>query len=403
MVTVVVKHLRTTNETGAALVTGLLIVLVLTILSIAAMMTTATELKIAVNDRSSKRVFYLAEAGVEDARSRMQVGASTLPIPDTQPTNANWRAFIGTGPKCQGKGYSQSNGNQIRYDSLNSSLEYVVDIKHKLDSSGTALIKWGDSNGDGIPEENTTMGKNIYVLTSEGYTSDGASKTLRVEVSPAPDLTVPAALYTKSNTIIQGTSTYVIGLDKCGSTGLPGIVSMATVAQNGTPHIDGVPPIIPNSTQNIDIPYMVNQFKGSNNYSYDVHSGTLTGMNWGMPTPGATPQDASNCDLRNVVYFNTNSTFIRLMGGTSGCGILLVEGDLNVNGGFQWYGVVLVTGSIVFTGGGEKNVTGAMLAGGAVSADLVSGDANLLYCSEAISRQSRYLPLKVHRWAEIFF
>jgi hypothetical protein len=33
---------------------------------------------------------------------------------------------------------------------------------------------------------------------------------------------------------------------------------------------------------------------------------------------------------------------------------------------------------------------------------LVSGDANLIYCSEAVSKQTSYLPLKIHRWAEIF-
>ncbi len=59
------------NERGAVLITGLLLVLVLTILSLAAMMSTATELKIASNDRSAKQVFYVAEAGLEDARSRL--------------------------------------------------------------------------------------------------------------------------------------------------------------------------------------------------------------------------------------------------------------------------------------------------------------------------------------------
>ncbi len=90
------------------------------------------------------------------------------------------------------------------------------------------------------------------------------------------------------------------------------------------------------------------------------------------------------------------------MGGSTGCGVLLVEGDLHISGGFTWYGVVLVTGSTVFSSGGEKNVAGAMLDGGTVSSDLVSGDANLLYCSEAISKQTSYLPLKIHRWAKIF-
>jgi hypothetical protein len=359
------------------------------------------ELKIAANDRTAKTIFYLAEAGIEDARSRMQVGASSSPIYDTQPTNASWTGYVGPEVKCQGKGYLESNSNHIRYTSLNPAMDYVVTIMHKLDPSGN-ILKWGDSSGDGLPEENTTLGGNIYVMVSEGYSANGASKPIRAEVAPVPKITVPAALYTKTNTVIQGTSTYVIGLDKCGSDNLPGIISMSTVTQNGLPHIDGSTPIIANSSQNIDIQYMINQFKGKNTYSYNVNSATLTGMNWGSPTPGATPQDATNCDDHNVVYFNTNSTFVRLMGGSSGCGLLLVEGDLHVIGAFQWYGVILVTGSVVFSGGGEKNVSGAMLAVASVSADLVSGDANLLYCSEAITKQTSYLPLKVLRWAEIF-
>jgi len=169
------------------------------------------------------------------------------------------------------------------------------------------------------------------------------------------------------------------------------------------PQIQGSPdPVIANSTKNINIQYMIDQYKGNSNYPYDLNSATLTGMSWGSPAPGATPQSPTNCNDHNVVYFNTNSTYVKLMGGTTGCGLLLVEGDLHVSGGFEWYGVVLVTGSIIFSGGGEKNVTGGMLAGGTVSADLVSGDATILYCSEAVSKQTTYLPLKIHRWAEIF-
>ena len=106
-----------TNEKGAVLVTALLIVLVLTILSLAAMMTTATELKTARNDRSAKQVLYMAEAGTEDARSRLQTGASAYPIPDDQPTNANWTAFIGTSGEAALQGYV-GNSNQVLYSRL---------------------------------------------------------------------------------------------------------------------------------------------------------------------------------------------------------------------------------------------------------------------------------------------
>jgi type IV pilus assembly protein PilX len=55
------------REEGTALIAGLLLVLILTILGLAAMMTTTAGLRVAGNDRSSKRVFYIAEAGLEDA------------------------------------------------------------------------------------------------------------------------------------------------------------------------------------------------------------------------------------------------------------------------------------------------------------------------------------------------
>jgi Tfp pilus assembly protein PilX len=396
------KNFHTGGERGAVLIAGLLVILVLTVLTMAAMMSTGTELKIAANDRSAKQAFYVAEAGLEDARSRLQVGASASPIYDNQPTNANWMAFIGTAPEATSKGYS-GNSNQALYATLSSSLDYIVTIKHKLNSSGIVL-KWGDSNYDGNAEENTTTGTPIYVITSEGHTATGAIKPVQIEAAQVPPITAPAALYTREVTTIQGTSTNVLGMDGCGTCNVPGIITMATVNQNGHPSITGQNPaaIVEHSSMDIDVQEMINQYKRKANYSYNVNSATLTGMHWGNPTPGGTQQCATSCNEHNVVYFNTNSTYVKLAGQSSGCGMLLVEGDLQVHGGFQWYGVILVTGSIIFTGGGGKNVTGAVLVGANASADLVGGDANIVYCSKAVNDQKNYLPLVTLRWAELF-
>ncbi len=117
---------------------------------------------------------------------------------------------------------------------MNSSLGYVVTVNHKLDSSGR-ILKWGDSNGDGVPEENPSVGNNILVITSEGHGTAGASKPIRVEATRVPPIPAPAALYTKENTIIQGTSVSILGMDHCGTDDVPGVLSMAGVGQNGTP------------------------------------------------------------------------------------------------------------------------------------------------------------------------
>jgi Tfp pilus assembly protein PilX len=393
------KALRNKNEKGAVLVIGLLLILVLTILGMGAMLTTGMELKIARNDRSAKRVFYATEAGTEDARSRLQTVGSSSPIPDNQPTNANWTAFIGTPTEAALQGYV-ANSDQILYSPLPySSTDYVVTIKHKLNSSGQ-ILKWGYANG--ILGENTSAGNNIFVITSQGQEPTGASKSLQIEATNA-QLYVPSAVYTRDQTTLQGTSTYVQGKDQCGTGDVYGALSMKNVIRNGNPFVDGVPqPISQNSPVDIDVAGLVNQFKANANYTYSVTATTMSGMTWGTPTVGATQQSAMSCTAHNVVYINANSTFVQLTGMSQGCGLLLVDGDLMVQGGLHWYGVILATGSISFTGGAEKNVTGAVLAGADASADLVGGNAAIVYCSSAVYDNSHGLPLNILRWVELF-
>jgi hypothetical protein len=354
---------------------------------------TAIELGFATKNRSAKEIFYLAEAGLQDARSRLQTGASGSPIHDSNPSNPGWMAFIGPAAKTIEKGYQSHNRNHFRYERLNPALEYVVTMNHKIDGSGR-VVKWGNNKNDCRPEENTTMGENIYVIISHGYSSNGASKSLRIEAAKLPPIKAAAALYTKGDATLQGSSTLVQGLDPCGAHPVPGVLSMGGVKLNGVPAITGSPsPIVEHSPVNIDVQYLVNQFKRRANYQYHVNSATLPGMDWGSPIPGDSQHEASDCSLRNIVYFNTNGTYVRLSGGSHGCGTLLVEGDLSVYGGFQWYGVILVTGSIIFTGGSGKNVTGAIMAGGMVSADLTGGGANIIFCSRAVYDQTIHLPL----------
>jgi Tfp pilus assembly protein PilX len=395
-----VKSFCNKNEKGAVLVTGLLVLLVLTILGMVAMMTTGMELRIARNDRSAKQVFYIAEAGLEDARSRMQTAVSPSPINDSSPTSTSWTAFVGTATRAAAKGYQSSNPNHALYTPLNSSMDYVVTITHKSDSSGN-ILRWGDINGDGALEENTSVGENIYVITSEGHTPSGAEKPVKIEAVRVPSISAPAALYTEANTIIQGNSTYITGMDQCSGPDVPGVLTRATVSQNGKPTIEGSPAIVQNSPLNLDISNLVKELGPNAKYSYPVNSATLTGMNWGSPVAGPTPQNASSCSERNMVYFETSSTYVKLAGQSSGCGILLVNGDLDINGGFHWYGIIIVTGSVIFSGGGEKNVTGGILAGGSVSADTLGGDASIVYCSQA-GNQTNYLPLITLRWVELF-
>ena len=56
---------------------------------------------------------------------------------------------------------------------------------------------------------------------------------------------------------------------------------------------------------------------------------------------------------------------VKLTAAATGSGILIVDGDLEINGGLNWYGLVLVRGQVSFTGGAGQNVNlyGSILAG----------------------------------------
>ncbi|MDP3097648.1 MAG: hypothetical protein Q8M86_06860, partial [Syntrophales bacterium] len=353
------------------------------------------------NYKTTNQAFFAAEAGIEEARARM--GKNFTPttgvtgrIDDSSPTSAAWSVSIGgPGP----------------YTSIQSALSYTVRIVHKTDPAGNILY-WGDSNGDGFNDRNTTTGQNIYLVTSYGAAS-GASKTIEVEMA-RNRIPVPGALYVKASTTIQGTSTHIIGSDSCGGASKPGIVTTldtSTVTTAGLPKIigstspTGTPPsVVSNPGANIDVQAMIDSLKGGADYQYNVPGATHTGMNWGTPTPGATQDDPSTCSTRNIVYYNTsngtNLTDITLSGGSMGCGILLVEGDLDASGDFSWNGIVIVSGSVRITGGGNKNITGGIIAGGSADADLIGGNISVVYCSSVVNNQTVNQPLRNLSWME---
>lgn len=424
---------RLSNERGMVLVVGLLLIVVLILLGTTAVLTSTTDMKISANYKSGNEAFFAAEAGIEEARARLR-GNAASPITDNHHTSAEWRAYIGTDVKAQGKGYNSGNLMHLRVPSRQSALDYTIVITHLTNSAGQILY-FGDQNGDGLPERTTqsinpTTGisnPNIYLETSYG-TAGGATKEIRAEITRVPPVTAPAALYVEAPTNMIGNAG-VFGSDQCGipnetPNNLPGIATTMSADQvdvSNNSNItgsyplgaeDGDPPSILPGAANLDVQGIIDSLKGSADFTYNVASATHTGTTipgpgdgWGTPTPGATNESASSCSVSNIVYYNTsngtNFTDIKLTN-SNGCGILLVEGDLDVNGGFYWYGLVIVSGSVKYTGGAgdSKNVTGAVIAGGSATADVIGGNTNIVYCSSAIKNQTENQPLRRLSWKD---
>lgn len=420
------------NERGIVLPIALALLAIAILFGTTAFVVTRTDIRITGNYKWGEQAHYLAESGTEEFRARLRPGAANQ-IVDGNPADKNWTGFLGSPAAAAAMGVTP---NQ-QWDSVQTALNYAAVIRHQTDPSGTQILRWGDDNADGVPTRNTTTGEIIYVAKS--YASTGnANKIVEVEVANFPPWTGGGtALYTEAPTTIQGTSTYISGEGGGDGNGGPGnrcgdpvVAIQSTLGPGGVtvekgkgggkggPTIEGAP-ANPNATppdptsigyapNNLDIQGMIDAYKvfATPGMSYKVDSATNTGMTWGTPTtPDPTLHIASSCSEWNIVYYDTlvngSPTDIKLAGGTKGCGMLLVEGDLEINGGFNWYGVIMVTENIRYTGGGEKQITGMVMAGGSADADLFGGDASIIYCAEATKNASQKQPALRLSWKEI--
>jgi hypothetical protein len=180
-----------------------------------------------------------------------------------------------------------------------------------------------------------------------------------------------------------------------------------TIAISGSPVIDGLPNAQEvSSSLNLPLDEYVTYLKEYANYRYAyTDNRTLTGMDWGSLTGGgSTSEPLIPTGNANIVYFNMNGVnTIKLAGGCHGEGILLVNGNLEINGGFAWYGIVIATGALTFSGGGEKNITGGVLAGNMTSVEVdVAGNVGILYCSDVLRYLQQRVPtFRIAQWRKL--
>jgi len=176
----------------------------------------------------------------------------------------------------------------------------------------------------------------------------------------------------------------------------------ATVATNGHPTLIGNPPVLKDPTladssftHYGDVSY--DQLAASatitvaaQNFSNSISpvvAGTTCNTavltNWGSPTNPTGPCGA----YFPIIHITGTGAVIN---GQEGQGILLVDGSISVQGGFQFFGITIIRGSIKTAGGGgtPAHFWGSVMAQDTVqfsdTTNNISGNANLLYSKCAI-------------------
>lgn len=284
----------------------------------------------------------------------------------------------------------------------------------------------------------TALGHGNFLVVSEGRSgmSVGALGRRRIGALVAmstAQINIRGALTTRGPTKIGGSSD-IDGNDttfsswNCPPTtaALPGIAindtsQISLSGCSGYSCVSGSPPVSQDSVAGKDSTYT--QF-GDVNWSQltamaDKTLGngvTMTGMqpsyngttcntadlyNWGDPyrTLGASAYCA---DYYPIIYEPGNLTVT----GGYGQGILLVQGDLNVSGGFEFYGPVIVMGNLKTTGTGGHFNGGVMASNVDLDQNTFLGDAVVHYSACTVNKavQGAGTPVlaRGRSWVELY-
>ena len=276
-----------------------------------------------------------------------------------------------------------------------------------------------------------------------------------MEVADDPPLIVHGAVVSNDIVNTVGSSAGFIGQDNCKCTcdgkgvctdratkgtcasGYSAITTSKTITSTGQPTITAPTTVPPTSTEQTgvnpfpyDIPSLIDRYKSQpttinastsqkpvigSPYNFTC-TGSLTVIpptaDCGKTTTGTFGQEPSNFSSLQTdsgPTGNINQTTyvpgtLDLQAHTTGSGILVVDGDLIVHGGLEFYGLIIVKGSVTFTGGGAgngSNIIGALLAGQSAQADVLGGGAHFQFDSCALSNAQNGQPPHVLASREI--
>ena len=424
------------NEKGMVLATGLIFMAIIAILGTTAVIVTTTDLKIGSNYKQSVQAFCAAEAGIEEARARLK-GSSAAPNYAGDPSGNDpwWSAYILTSSSWQLSDDPDYNANYKNYiptsashtnttittNSLQTNISYFVKIRHKLEYDAEQVGHTISSplyyDGDGSigtnpaaapgniiyygyedPSFPTTAGpfttsvatkhKPIKIITAYGQ-SGNSLKIIEVEVKQNPGPLITSTLYAKGDVTGNGSDLSVDGNDNCGVATSPKPTiytlnpSMTTL--NGEPTLSTLPE---NGTNDIDISESANSLKASATEIITAdENNALYGNAGNFVTCYSNTSDPNNVNGLSL-------------SGVTGFGLLIVEGDLILGGGFNWNGLIVVTGTLVFNGGGAGiNIQGAALANQTID---INGGIDINYDSCMVDNSLNNQSLAIIRWKESY-
>jgi hypothetical protein len=257
------------------------------------------------------------------------------------------------------------------------------------------------------------LGPNLFIVRSDGFSRDSTSRQrvgALLRLKPLA-FNINAALKIGGSARLDG-SAYISGADTppAGWAGCPALAPTLPAIRIRDPgHIsfsgcrnqsclNGNPKILQDTTIDAgtlttvgEIPFdslknYANKVVAGRNigqaitssYNVDGRCNTLDPHNWGDPLNPAGP-----CGTYYPIVWADGDASVT---GVKGQGVLIVNGDLAVEGGFEFYGAVLVRGTLKTTGTGGRFNGGVVAANVDLRQNTVLGQAVINYSGCALAR-----------------
>ena len=392
------------NERGMALAIAIVALVIVGALIAGALFSGTQEQRVAENVRRTQASFGVAEQGIYDIirnwsdPNNKATYAGLYPYPPVAPSKSTWTILQKTAASKTGS----YNGTIMK---LNDGL-YLIDMTGQDTMSLAGRIRGGGASqrmgliakirplAVNVQAAVTSGGQNIVAgnVNISGTDSaptgwagcppkDSTKAGVRMQVGDSISK-VGNAKITGSPPVIHDPTLKDSAFSQYGDVSYNQLAAMATITLPGQNFANGIGPAVTN---------------GACDYT------VLT--NWGSPTNPAGPCG----NYFPIIHITGASVTIN---GQEGQGILLIDGSLNVQGGFQFYGITIVRGSVKTAGGGGSpaHFWGSLMAQDTVSfADTTnnfSGGATMLYskCAiiKALDKTGTGTMLTSRGWVQLF-
>lgn len=338
------------DEKGMVLVVGLLLISVLMLLGTTAVITSTTDLKISGNYRSSSQAFYIAEAGMENARGKLRTDVATFTLSQLL------AARVGANNALSN---STNIANFYANGIVTDDVPYVAATSF---GGGTYRVYL---TNDGTPDVVTsTSDTNLQVtLTAIGQ---GPNNSLAIVQTVVRQLTMPPL---PGAIVLPGPAVTFEGGNSNASSVAGGPESAVTLtsAASRTTVINQLTSIGRIGNYTCNTPPCINDEAATIDPAWNSVAGleglytTLRAMA-DVNITGNTALTAAQVGTtanRKIVVIEGNAS----LGPVDGAGILIVTGQLTLHGNFNYQGLILCIGqgSLLRNGGGNGDILGSIV------------------------------------------